>query len=221
MLYQRDSTDLHLKATRRFSRLARKLKGASTLAEGIVPFHQKLIDRHKQTLLADERREDAYDDILYADQILDDTIRTVFDNAKLFERNNPGQQVIVKIFPNGTFSEIVNMPYADEPAAAERIAASIDMLGNQHVLFPLAAELRSKIADVNNAMAEYKNVITELTRAEVEEETAKADLRKQYEFTYLDGRKILGAKLVERIFPVLTNRTKSTEAEVAQKSGVA
>jgi hypothetical protein len=95
-------------------------------------------------------------------------------------------------------------------------------LGKDHSLFPLVTLLRTDIAGVNTALDAYKMAVTDLTHAQVEEETAKANLRQQYEFNYLDGRKELGVKLVERIFPVLVVREKDTESsKTTTKSSVA
>jgi hypothetical protein len=207
-IYQRDSAAFHLKATRRHMRLARKQKGAEKFADSINPFYQKLIEMQQLTLSADEKREDAYDDILHADSALDDVIRTTFENCKQHGRNNPGEPVLLKLFPDGTFSNIINMPYAEEPKEAERIAATIESLGQSHPIYPFAKEIRAKISAVNNAIDTYKLTLTSLTRAEVEEETAKASLRQQYEFNYLDSRKELGALLAERIFPSLSAHVK-------------
>lgn len=214
-LYQRDSTAFHLKASRRHIRLARKQKGAEKFADRIIPAQQKLIEKHNKTILADEKREDSYDDIMHADSRLDDSIRTTSENCDQYDRDHPGESVKLKLFPTGRFTDITELKYSEEPAEAERLAASIEILGNEHPLFPMVAELRSKIAEVNAAIEAYKAAITELTHAEVEEEAAKAELRQQYEFNYLDGRKELGAKYVERIFPVLTTHSKGVAASEA------
>lgn len=210
-IYQRDSTSVHLGAVRRFISLARKQKGTEKFIQSILPKQQKLLEKHQLCTVANEQREDAYDDILYADRDLDDTIRTTFEKCKQHDRENVSDQVLLKIFPDGTFSEIVNMPYAKEPEAAERIAATIETLGETHPLYPMAATLRVNITNVNKAIEAYKKAVTELTRTEVEEETAKAELRQQYEFNYLDARKELGLTFADRIFPALTSRTKDTE----------
>ena len=213
LIYKRDSTAFHLKAVRRHIRLARKIKGAEKFADLIAPFQQGLIEKNRVTTLADEKREDTYDDVISADLSLDDAVRTTYENGKQYDRSHPGEQVLLKLFPNGTFSDIISMPYAEEPMAAERIAASITLLGDTHPLFPMAEEIRNRIAGVNAALEAYKLVVTELTQAEVEEEAAKADVRKQYEFNYLDSRKELGVTYAERIFPVLGNRSKGNTTE--------
>jgi hypothetical protein len=106
------------------------------------------------------------------------------------------------------------MSYAKEPGEAERIVATIDTLGNSHPLYPLAAQLRTDIAGVNTAIEAYKKAVSELTVAEAGEEAAKAELRQQYEFNYLDARKELGAIIAERIFPILTSHVKDTGSNV-------
>ena len=111
-IYQSDSTNLHLKAVRRHIRLANKQKGAEKFATRILPYQTALTEKHQNSLLADEKREDAYDDIQLADKILDDDVRTAFESCEQYDRKNPGANIKLKVFPKGTFSDIVNMPYA-------------------------------------------------------------------------------------------------------------
>ncbi|MDP4209980.1 MAG: hypothetical protein Q8928_14295 [Bacteroidota bacterium] len=214
-LYQRDSAAFHLNATRRHIRLARQQKGAEGFADAIQPFFLDLQEKQKLTVQANQQREDTYDDIMYADQALDDAIRTTYETCKQYDRNHPGEALVLKIFPNGTFSEIVNMPYAEEPLAADRIAVSIENLGEKHPVYSLVADLRAKIAGVNATLEAYKQNLTHLTHAQVAEEASKASLRQQYEFNYLDARKQLGTTYAERIFPQLSVRSKTTTEEEA------
>ncbi len=201
--------------------MARKQKGTEKFVENTTPKQQNLIEKHQLTTTAIEQREDAYDDIQYADHDLDDTIRTLFENCEQHDRNYANNPVLKKLFPKGTFSDIIRMPYAKEPAEAERIAATIDTLGNTHPLYPMAAALRTNIAGVNTAIDAYKKAITDLTRAEVNEEIAKAELRQQYEFNYLDARKEFGIEFAERIFPVLASRAKDTGSDDTNTKTVA
>ncbi len=213
LLYPTDSTAFLLKVLRRFIRLARKQKGAEFLAQQMSPCQQALIEKQTATQLVDEKREDAYDDILIADNDLDEEIRTTFETCAQYDRKNPGEQLVLLAFPNGTYSDIIRMPYAEEPKEAERIAASLEKLGDKHPIYPFVAEIRAKIVAVNSALDAYKQVITDLTRAEVDEESAKAEVRKQYEFAYLDARKKLGKRYSERVFPAISAKTKAIVVE--------
>jgi hypothetical protein len=213
LLYPSDSTAFLLKVLRRFIRLARKQKGAEFLAQQMAPCQQSLIEKQAATQLVDEKREDVYDDILITDSDLDEAIRTTFESCAQYDRKNPGGQLVTMAFPNGTYSDIIRMPYAEEPKEAERIAASLEKLGDKHSIYPHVTEIRAKIAAVNAALDAYKQVITELTRAEVDEETAKAEVRKQYEFAYLDARKKLGKRYAERVFPAISAKTKAIVVE--------
>jgi hypothetical protein len=51
--------NLHLKAMRRHIRLANKQKGAEKFATRIIPYQTALIEKHQNSQLADENREDA------------------------------------------------------------------------------------------------------------------------------------------------------------------
>lgn len=213
-IYQRESTNFHLKAARRHIRLAKKQKGAEKFALQIQPFQLALISKHETTLRSLEKREDAYDDIQLADNQLDDCIRTTYETIRQYDRNNMAQGILLKVFSQGTFSEVVNMHYTQEPAEAERIATLIESLGTTHPLFALVAPLREAIAAVNSAIATYKESITALVHVQVEEEIAKAELRQQYEYNYLDARRELGVKQAENIFPSFSSNDVDKEEDL-------
>ena len=213
LLYERDSSDKHLKAVRRHLRLCTKNAGTKKLTDNITPFYNTLIEKQEATKVAEEARENAHDDVTFEDSALDDCIRNVFDHCEIYERNNLAERALVKVFPDKKYGDIVRMPVQDEPNAAEQIAVRIENLGESHDLFKYASVLRDCIKKVRDAINGYKESIKEQKIAEAEEEIAKADLRMQYENNYLDARKEFGKVLAERLFPSLSSRRHKITVE--------
>lgn len=213
LLYPRDSVSFVQNAIRRHTRLCRQTSGAEVLINAISPIGQQLDEKKKLCDLAAEARENVYDDILLADRDLDNAVRNAFDASKQYERSNPGSPVLSKLFPNGTFSDIVRMPYADEPDETEKLAVRIASLGNQHPLFVHADTLRARAEAVRKAIQSFKDALKAEKAAEAEVEIAKLAAIRQYEHNYLEARKTLGVMLAERLFPALHARSNGNNEE--------
>lgn len=201
MLNDNESTDRHLDSIRRHMRLCKQVKGAEKLAADIEPAYQDLLQKQAATQAKFDARQYALDDSIMRDADLDDSVRTAFERATQFDRENPGAQVLLKIFPEGTFSEITRVERTQEPDVVEQLAVRVESLGDQHSLKPLAAALRAKVEVSRAANAAYFEAIRNQKLAEADEEIAQANLRRQYEFNYLEARKMLGRAAAERLFP--------------------
>lgn len=211
----RNSTDYILTAVRRQIRLSKQVSGAEKFGTQLVPFRNKLAEKLNATQQSTELRQNAYDDILRSDRILDNTIRNVYGRTREYERDHIGEAITMKIFPNGTFSEIVNLPYAKEPAEADNIAIRIESLGDGHPLFPLAAELRTKSELVRSAITVMADAIRHEKMVQAEEDIAKLEMCRAYEYCIYDAKKELGADGAELIFPALYKPVRKEE-EVPQ-----
>ena len=220
MLQDRDSTDSHLNTTRRHVRLCKQIKGAETLAEAIQPAYQQLQQKQADTQAKAEARQEAYDDLLLSDTDLDNAVRTTFEKCKQFDRENPGLPVLAQIFPDQTYSSIINIPREQEPDVVEKLAIRLENMGETHSLFPVAAELRARITTSRNTITAFHTAVREQKMAEAEEEIAQAALRQQYEINYLEARKLFGRQTAERLFPRLgAKAVKQTEPDTAEESG--
>ncbi len=81
-----------------------------------------------------------------------------------------GEQVLIKIFPDGKFKVIISTPWLNEPDVVKQLAVRIKNLGEPHALFPLAADLRAKITAYHTTIEAYHNSIRNQKIAEAEEE---------------------------------------------------
>ncbi len=216
LLYARDASRKHLGAARRHQRLCRQFTGTGPLVDAIqLPYHE-LKNRHVVTQKLEEQREDRYDDLLIADTLLDDQVRNVFRRCEEHDRSTPAATVLPLVFPEGKFGPIINMNMQQEPNAVANVALRLESLGKEHPLFPLAKELRTRIAASRKAIAAYEASGQRMKQGRAEEEIAKATLRQQYETNYLDARKQFGKTRAERLFPKLKTRPRTLSAHAPE-----
>jgi hypothetical protein len=215
MLANRDSTALHINQARRHERLARRYRQeafADAIRAAIDPLRAKADATDEREL----ERQGAYDDTLAADADLDDAIRNLFNSAEISDRENPGSNTLATLFPEGRFTDITQLPLAQEPAIAEALATKVESLGSAHALAPHAVKIRSLAKAVRDAIAAQNDAIRALKTAEAEEEIAKNALARQFEGNYLDARKTLGRTLAERIFPTFRGTSAAPAEAPAQ-----
>lgn len=212
-LYPRDSAAFMLNAIRRHQRLCRKNPSGAVFIQAIQPAATTLEQRVNLLVQAALARQDAYDDVLLADSDLDNAIRNVFDACKTYERQHTGEALVNKIFSNGGYSDIVRMPYAEEPNAADTIALKIENLVNNHPVYAMAATIRQAANAVRKAIELHKETIRKEKAAEAELEIAKADTIRAYEVNYLDARRKLGSTNADRLFPALRTSRKDDSAD--------
>ncbi len=210
LLYEKQSTKVHLNATRRHMRLCRRTTGAEEAITAIETYYQALIEKQKATEEAGLKCEMAHDDVYHYDDILDDEVRTCYDDCKKHDRKNPGRPLLGQLFPDGKFSTIINAPLKEEPDKVGQLVSRIEALGADHALNILVEVLNACIENCRNALAAYHQSITDEKAAQAEEDIAKANLRRQYEFNYLDLAKKFGKGHADRFFPVLRSSNKKS-----------
>ena len=140
-------------------RLCRQFNGTQFLIDQAQLPYNALQDKHAATLRKQEQREDRYDDLLIADNQLDDQVRLVFRRCEEHDRATPAAAVMPRVFPEGKFGHIVNMNLQKEPDTVERLAMRLEDLGKDHVLYPLATELRTQVAASRKAIRAYEEMI--------------------------------------------------------------
>ncbi len=211
LLYLRDSSHRHLSATRRHLRLCKQVKNTQSLTRQILPFYEVLSQKDQRCQEKRILREDRYDDMLMADNQLDDSVRNLFGRCQEHDRAYLGENTLLQIFPEGTFSQIVTMNREKEPAVVEKLAIRLENLGEKHPLYVFATELRQKVAGARKAIGAYQESVQVVKVAETECEMARAELRRQYEINYLDARKLMGKPLAERLFPKLNSSNRANK----------
>lgn len=120
MLTDRDSSDRRLDATRRHIRLCKQMPGAEALATAIETVYNTLLEKQAETKSKHQARQDALDDFILSDAILDDQVRTAFERCKQHDRENPGTPVLMRLFPDGErlFPQLGSRSTADVPQEA-------------------------------------------------------------------------------------------------------
>ncbi|RUT73598.1 hypothetical protein [Ancylomarina longa] len=214
LLNDRMSSQVHISNANRHARLCKRTKGAEALAEAIAPKVIVLKDKREATLTQKEVRDAAYDDVVYNDAALDDTIRNISDSAKQYDRNNPGRPIYNLLFPDGKYSDIVRAPFVKELGLAEQLSERLKSLGAEHELYAHVAPLGAAISNMQGSMKKLDEEELKVKTATANEELAQLELRKQYEFNYLDAAKLFGKKYADRLFPKSVSKAKA-EPEVS------
>ena len=213
MLRNNDSTEKHLDTVRRHTRLCKQIGGTEEFVTNIQAPYDALKEKQAVTKAREEEREDAYDDLILQDSMLDNTVRTTFKGCKQFDRDNTGQPVLKQIFPEEKFGDIVKAPIISEPDEVEKIKIRIEELGETHPLYALAAPLQERIEASRLAITTLNSAIRAKKMAEAEEEIDQGKLRQQYENNYLDSRKKLGRATAEMLFPKSSGKRITEETE--------
>lgn len=211
LLSSRYSAERCMNSGRRHQRLSKQVVNDETLSNQIQPAMDECglkLDASEQKA---QNREDAYDDLVLADRYLDDEIRSIFDTCKKYDRDHPGALVLIKVFPDEKFGDLIRLSFSDEAGEAEKIALRLESLGSVHELFPFVSRLKTKIDAVKSALDNHKNAIREEKMAEAEVEIAKEALIRQYEVNYLDARRKYGRLTCEKLFPRTNTRNTSSE----------
>jgi hypothetical protein len=212
LLYKQDSTALYIRLTRRHIRLCGQVKGGAPYAQAIQPKLDRLLQTAQALSVAEDVYENTYDDLILKDADLDDGVRTLFERSRQYDRENGGS-VSVLLFPDLTFSDIVNMPYSEEPKKVSSLIQKLETLEPAHELRSLASVLQQKVDAVNGALNARQQAADGIRKAQVDEELAKNEVRAQYEANYLDARKSLGKQTAESLFPKLPKRRDKAEEE--------
>jgi hypothetical protein len=202
-----------LKIVKRHFRLSKQVFNDTALAAQMQPAVETL--KGKMALLEEktEAQENAYDDLVLADRLADDIVRDVFGQCAMFDRNNPGSNLLNTIFPDGTYGDIVRMEYTHEVVEMKNIATRLQNLGETHELYPWAAQLLEKAGGVEQAMLSLNTAIKDEAVAMGEIRIAKEELVRKYEVNYLDARKKYGKTNAEKLFPKFYTRSTPEESE--------
>jgi hypothetical protein len=214
LLYKQDTLALHKRLTRRHIRLCGQVKDGAQYAQAIQPKLDKLLQAEQALSAANEVSENTYDDLVLKDSILDNAVRTLFERSKQYDRENGGTTSIL-LFPDLTFSDIINISYSEEPKKVSNLIQKLETLDQGHELRSLIDGLQQKVNAVNNVLEARKQAAENVRRCQVEAELAKNEVRAQFEVNYLDARKYLGKQIAESLFPKIMNRkNKGEEGDV-------
>ena len=132
--------------------------------------------------------------------------------GKPYDRDNPGRSVRDLIFPGGK-SVVIYAKYEEEPDLAEQLLTRLASLGEEHPLNGQNGEIREGIDKCKTALSVYHEAIKAEKLKEAEEEIAKSNLGRQYEFNYLDLVREFGKKYANRFFPIIRSSGKSAKEE--------
>jgi hypothetical protein len=201
MLQERDSAEKHQEVSWRFIRQCNRLAGGAELTGPVSSCTEDL--RRKTDVLARAvmERQGSLDDIIFADRILDRKVKTLFASASQYDCEHPGAQVLNLLFPSGKFTDITEENRNTEPETVDKVAHLLESLGADHPLASHAKALREQAQQVRDFISSFNDRIRAQKSAEADVEISAAQLRRTYETSYLDARKLFGRDLAEALFP--------------------
>ena len=221
LLNIRFSTLKFIDAVRRHLRLCKQSPGTQKYIDAIEGVYLKFIEICALLQEAANAVTDAYDDIIQADEVLDNAVRTVFEKCKQFDRDHKSIGVLQKIFPEKKFGPIIKEKRSKEIALVEQMIVKFESLGPKHPLFPMAAYLRKQLAIIKRANKAYGEAIHKETLAKAQVDIAKGNLMARYEENYLEARKDLGKNNAEKLFPkLISKKTREESVEILEDSVV-
>lgn len=206
LIYQQDSTPQHKRMARRHIRLCGQINGAAPYGQAMQEKLDALIGKENERVASEEQCENALDDIVMKDQLLDNKVRNLFEHARRYDRDNL-TQFTAMLFPNNTFTEFINLPATEEPLKVLQLIEKLENLEEGHELLQNHEGLSDAAGAVIDAQDARREAIGTLRRRQASEELARNDVRVQYENNYLDARKNFGKMKAEMLFPKIAHRS--------------
>jgi hypothetical protein len=216
MLYQRDSTAMHLRLGRRHVRLCGRVTGAEQFAAAIQPKLDKLAAREQERKAETENRENAYDDVVLHDTQLDDAIRTVFERIRQYDREHTTRTLDL-LFPGRAYSDLIRKPLSEEPHAVNKIIVKLEGVDTGAEFKELAALLRQKTEASINSWNVYQQTVARYNEITAAEEVIKLEVRQQYEYNWLDARRAYGANVANSLFPKVSKNPAAHDEDDADE----
>lgn len=220
-LSENDSVPRVEDATERHIRLCNQTPNAEKYKAVIEPLYSDF--EGKKAKLKETQKEVSYaqDTVWLYDGALDNSLRDLSGRAKEYDRNNPGSNTAVLLFPGGNVSSIVTMPDKDEPDAAHGIAQKVIALGESHELYPYAAKIENAVANCRTALAQQIAAIQNQGDAKTALSISKITLVRQYNANYFAAANDVDKSFAEKLFPRLRPNKKKkgdTEADNEEES---
>uniref|UniRef100_UPI0035658F44 hypothetical protein n=1 Tax=Ancylomarina sp. TaxID=1970196 RepID=UPI0035658F44 len=136
-------------------------------------------------------------------------------SAKQYDRSHPGRPIFRRLFPDGRPSTITDASFTKVLSKAEGLLVHLQSLAEDNSLHTHEDVLTNAIKALRQAILNHKEVVLAESLAIAEEQMLQAELRKQYEFNYLDATKLFGKNYANRLFPKLAIKKKKLVEEVA------
>lgn len=213
MLSSRYSAERCMNFSRRHQRLVKQVVNDSELAGGIQKPIDKVSAKQADYEQKVEEHENAYDDMVLADRYIDDNIRSLYADCKKYDRDNPVDRILIKVFPDETYGDIIRLPFMKEINEVSNIQLRVESLGKGHAIYSYVEKIQEVISNAKKAIEENANAIRQEKLAEAEIDIAKEELIRQYEINYLDARRKYGRNLAENLFPKVRSRSLSVELD--------
>lgn len=221
-LSENDSVPRVEDGAERHMRLCNQTPNAEKYKAAILPHYNDFEEKIAKLRATEKEVSFAQDTVWLYDGALDNTLRDLGGRAKEFDRNNPGSNTAILLFPGGNISSIVTMPDKEEPDAAHSIAQKVVALGESHELYPYAAKIESAVADCRTALAQQVTAIQNQGDAKTALSISKVALVRQYNANYFVAASDVDKAFAEKLFPRLRpNKKKKGSTDTGEQEAEA
>ncbi|NJO89268.1 MAG: hypothetical protein HC831_10155 [Chloroflexia bacterium] len=161
LLYEKQSTKVHLNATQRHIRLCKRTTGTEDAITAIEPFYQALIEKQKATEDAGLNRKMVRDDVYHFDNILDDEVISCYEDCKKHDKKDQDRSVLLQLSPDGKYTTITKTRLTDEPDKVGQLVSRIGARGADHPLNSIVEVLNAGIENCRTGLSTYNQSITD------------------------------------------------------------
>jgi hypothetical protein len=215
-LSENDSTPRVKDGTERYMRLCKQNPKAEKYRLLIVSYYNDFEEKRIKLEEMQKEVNSAQDIVWLYDGVLDNDLRNLNGRAKEYDRDNPGSNTAVMLFPGGNITSIVTLPDKDEPDAAHAIAQKVIALGDKHILYTYAAKIEDAVANCRTALAQQVSAVQKLGDAKTALSISKIALVRQYNASYFVAAGDVDKTFAENLFPQLRPAKKKNNGnEVA------
>ncbi|MFN8256406.1 MAG: hypothetical protein U0W24_11985 [Bacteroidales bacterium] len=202
-LSENDSNPRVKDASERYMRLCNQNPKAEKYRQLIAPYFSDYGDKLAELERMQKEVNFAQDAVWLFDGILDNVLRNLNGRAREYDRDNPGSNTAIMLFPGGNITSIITMPDKDEPDAAHSIAQKIIALGDKHELYGYAAKIEDAVAKCRTALSQQVTAVQNLGNAKTALSISKIALVRQYNACYFVAASDVDKLFAENLFPKL------------------
>lgn len=209
-------------ACERHMRLCMQMRNADKYRTTIQPLFTDFESKKTAFENAGKEVNAAQDSVWLNDSILDDVLRDVHGRTKEYDRNHPGSDTAVLLFPDGNISAVITLSDKEEPDAAHGIAQKLVSLGQSHELYPLAAKIEEAVSNCRDALAQQVSALQAAGDAKTALSISKTMLVRQYNAGYFAAANDVSKSYAEKLFPQLrSSKKKADDTEPSSESKAA
>lgn len=194
------------RAARRHERMTRRTKNekAITIANGIGPSRETLIEKNKAVELAEIAVEDALDAWVADDYVVDRLVYKIGRATADYDADHSEANTRETMFEGASPSDVTKTNRSAQPNVITKILQRSSALPPEHPALSLIPELTAANDQARLSEVAHGQAITARTEARAAAEVAKLAVIQKYADNIIDITRAAGEAVAERCFPRVT-----------------